>query len=101
MVNRVTSAYLPQQLRDIWAQAQYLPDAVRGALTVTLFSAADNATPEKVLSDTFARLGYLPDEAKQAALRLLPQRSLNLRQELPEVKAVKTGSSPVPAGELL
>ncbi|MDQ2765135.1 MAG: hypothetical protein M3Y22_17160 [Pseudomonadota bacterium] len=84
MVTRLTSANLPSQLRGIWAQAQYLPDAMRGALTVTLFSAPDDATPEKVLIDTFARLGYLPGEAKQAALKILPKKALDVRPELTE-----------------
>ena len=87
MVTRLTKANLPPQLRGIWAQAQYLPDAVRGSLTVTLFSAPDDATPEKVLADTFARLGYLPDEAKQAALKILPKKPLALPRGLAEVGA--------------
>lgn len=89
MVTRLTGADLPLQLRDIWAQAQYLPDAMRGALTVTLFSAPDDATPEKVLTDTFGRLGYLPDEAKQAALRILPKKPLDPRRESTEIDAVR------------
>jgi len=89
MVTRLTSANLPSQLRGIWAQAQYLPDAMRGALTVTVFSAPDDATPEKVMIDTFTRLGYLPDEAKQVALRILPKQALDGRRELTEVDAVQ------------
>jgi len=91
MVTRITSANLPSQLRSIWAQAQYLPDSLRGALTVTLFSAPDDATPEKVLTDTFARLGYLPDEAKQAALKILPKKPLDVRREPTEVDVVQAG----------
>ncbi len=49
------------------------PEAVRGALQVTLADASPDASPEEVLADTFARLGYLPDEAKQAARKLLPR----------------------------
>lgn len=80
MVTKLTSANLPPQLRGIWAQAQYLPDAVRGSLTVTLFSAPDDATPERVLADAFARLGYLPGEAKQAASKVLPKGPRALRR---------------------
>ena len=87
MVTRLASANLPPQLRNLWAQAQYLPDAVQGSLTVMLFSAPNDATPEKVLADTFARMGYLPDEAKQATLKVLPKKPLELRRELTEVDA--------------
>jgi hypothetical protein len=40
-------------------------------LQVTLSVAPSDATPEQVLADAFARLGYLPDEAKQAGLKIL------------------------------
>jgi hypothetical protein len=40
-------------------------------LQVTLSVAPSDATPEQVLADAFASLGYLPDEAKQAGLKLL------------------------------
>jgi hypothetical protein len=43
----------------------------RRALQVTLSVAPSDATPEQVLADAFASLGYLPDEAKQAGLKLL------------------------------
>jgi hypothetical protein len=66
-----TSADLPPQLRDLSAKAEDLPDPVRNALQATLSIATDNATPERVLVDTFARLGYLPEETKQATLKLL------------------------------
>jgi hypothetical protein len=33
--------------------------------------ADDYATPEHVLSDTFSRLGYLPEEAKRAIQKVL------------------------------
>lgn len=67
----MTSHDLPPQLRDLSAKAQFLPDTLRGALRVTLSTASSDATPEQVLADTFARLGYLPDEAKQTALKIL------------------------------
>jgi hypothetical protein len=67
----MTSHDLPPQLRDLSAKAQFLPDTLRGALRVTLSTASPDATPEQVLADTFARLGYLPDEAKQTALKIL------------------------------
>jgi hypothetical protein len=41
------------------------------SLRATLSVAAIDATPVQVLADTFARLGYLPEEAKQAMRRLL------------------------------
>lgn len=62
---------LPPQLRDLYAKAQDLPEAIRGALQTTLADAPPDATPEQVLADTFARLGYLPEEATQAAAKLL------------------------------
>ncbi len=64
-------ADLSPQLRDLFAKSQTLPNAVREALEATLSFALPNATPERVLSDTFARLGYLPEEAKIATVRLL------------------------------
>jgi hypothetical protein len=54
-----------------------------------LLSTPDDATPEKVLSDTFARLDYLPDEAKQAASKILPQKPLDVRREPTEVDVVQ------------
>jgi hypothetical protein len=33
--------------------------------------APSDATPEQVIADAFASLGYLPDEAKQAGLKIL------------------------------
>jgi len=40
-------------------------------LQATLWVAPPHSTPEQVLSDAFARLGYLPEEAKRATLKLL------------------------------
>jgi hypothetical protein len=68
-----TRADLPPQLRALSARAQDLRGAIRDALRATLSVAAHNATPEQVLSDTFARLGYLPEETKQATRKLLAQ----------------------------
>jgi hypothetical protein len=73
---------LPPQLRDLSSKAQFLPEALRDALQVTLSVAPSDATPEQVLVDTFARLGYLPDEAEQSALKILAEakgQSLNPR----------------------
>ena len=71
MITRLTSADLPLQLRALSAKAQYLPDTVRDTLQATLAVAARHATPEQVLVDTFARLGYLPEETKQATRKVL------------------------------
>jgi hypothetical protein len=71
MITQPTRANLPLQLRDLSAKAEELPDAVRDALQATLSVAPANATPEHVLADTFARLGYLPEEATQATLKVL------------------------------
>jgi hypothetical protein len=71
MITRPTHADLPPQLRALSALAVNLPDAVRNTLQATLSIAAAGATPEQVLADTFAQLGYLPDEARQATLKLL------------------------------
>jgi hypothetical protein len=71
MITQPTRANLPVQLGDLSAKAEELPDAVRDALQATLSVAANHATPEQVLADTFARLGYLPEEARQATLKLL------------------------------
>jgi hypothetical protein len=71
MIAQPTPANLPPQLRNLSIRAEDLPDALRHALQATLSTAAANATPEQVLADTFARLGYLPEEAKQATLKLL------------------------------
>jgi hypothetical protein len=71
MITRTTNADLPLQLRELSSRAQHLPEAVRDALQATLVVAAGDATPEQVLGDTFARLGYLPDESMRATRRLL------------------------------
>jgi hypothetical protein len=71
MTPQPNRADLPPQLRELSAEAQDLPDAVRDALQSTLSVAPHDATPEQVLADTFARLGYLPEEAKQATLKIL------------------------------
>jgi hypothetical protein len=71
MIAQPTRADLPPQLRDLSSKAEDQHDAVRDALQATLSVAAHNATPEQVLADTFARLGYLPEEAKHATLKLL------------------------------
>jgi hypothetical protein len=75
MTARPIEPRLPPQLRDLSATAPYLPEALRDALQATLSVAPDDSTPEQVLSDTFARLGYLPDEATQATRKLLAQTS--------------------------
>ena len=62
---------LPPQLRALSDKAPALQDAVRDALQATLWVASRHSTPEQVLSDAFARLGYLPEEAKRATLKLL------------------------------
>ncbi len=62
---------LPPQLRGLAAKAPDLPEALGGALQISLLAASSNATPEQVLAETFGRLGYLPEEAKQTALKLL------------------------------
>jgi Holliday junction resolvasome RuvABC DNA-binding subunit len=71
MTARPIFADLPPQLCDLSAKAEDLPEAIRDALQATLSVAASDATPEQVLADTFARLGYLPEEAKQATRKLL------------------------------
>jgi hypothetical protein len=71
MIVQPNRADLPPQLRALSVRAPDLQDSVRDALQATLSVAARHATPEQVLSDTFARLGYLPGEAKRAALKLL------------------------------
>jgi hypothetical protein len=75
MTAQLPRTNLPPQLRDLFARAQDLPDAVRDVLEATLSDAADDATPEQVVTDAFARLGYLPEEARQARLKLLPAAS--------------------------
>ena len=50
-----------------------ISEALRDALQVTLSVAPSDATPEQALVDTFARPGYLPDEAKQSALKILAE----------------------------
>jgi hypothetical protein len=71
MIAQPTLVGLPPQLRDLSTKAEVQPHAVRDALQATLSVAADDATPEQVLADTFARLGYLPEEARQATMKLL------------------------------
>jgi hypothetical protein len=71
MIAQPIRANVPPQLRDLCAKAEALPEAVRDALQATLSVAAADATPEHVLADTFARLGYLPEEATQATLKVL------------------------------
>jgi hypothetical protein len=71
MITQSSSADLPLQLRALSTKAPDLPDTVRDALQATLAVAARHATPEQVLADTFARLGYLPEEAKQATRKVL------------------------------
>jgi hypothetical protein len=71
MIARSIHAELPPQLRDLSAKAEDLTDPVRGALQASLSIAASDATPEQVLADTFGRLGYLPEEAAHATLKLL------------------------------
>jgi hypothetical protein len=70
MTAQSTRADLPPQLRALSARAQDLTDTVRDALA-TLSVSKHNATPEQVLVDTFARLGYLPEEAKHATRKVL------------------------------
>ncbi|WP_428483127.1 hypothetical protein [Rhodopila sp.] len=65
------TADLPHQLRALSAMTPELPDAVRDALQAILSTAPADATPEQVLADTFARLGYLPEEAEQATRKIL------------------------------
>jgi hypothetical protein len=62
---------LPPQLHDLASKASQLPEAERDALLVCLAEATPRATPEQVLADTFARLGYLPGEAERAATKIL------------------------------
>jgi hypothetical protein len=71
MVAPPSRTNVPPQLHDLSLKAEELPDAVRDALQATLSAAAVDATQEQVLADTFARLGYLPEEARQATLKLL------------------------------
>jgi hypothetical protein len=61
----------PPQLRDLSAKIEDLPEPVRNALHATLAVAANDATPEQVMADTFHRLGYLPGEATHATRKLL------------------------------
>ena len=71
MTAQSTRADLPPQLRALSARAHDLTDTVRDALEATLSVSQHNATPEQVLADTFARLGYLPEEAKHATRKVL------------------------------
>ncbi len=66
-----TRTDLPPQLRALSVKARALQGPIRDALQATLSVAANDATPEQVLSDTFFRLGYLPQEAKRATHKLL------------------------------
>ena len=66
-----THADLSPQLQELSAKSQNLSDPVRDALLATLSVAPSNATPAGVLADTFARLGYLPGEARLATLKVL------------------------------
>ena len=71
MTAQSTRADLPPPLRALSARAQDLTGPVRDALQATLSVSEHNATPEQVLADTFARLGYLPEEAKRAIRKVL------------------------------
>jgi hypothetical protein len=71
MTIRPMHADLPPQLRDLWDKSEYLSDALRDALQACLAAAPPDATPEHVLGETFARLGYLPEEAEQTASKIL------------------------------
>jgi hypothetical protein len=71
MITQPTQGNLLPQLRFLSARAEDLPDAVRDALQAILSIAANDATPEQVLVDTFARLGYLPEAATLATRKLL------------------------------
>ena len=71
MIAQPTRADLPPRLQALSTRAQDLPDSVRDSLQATLSVAVHDTTPEQVLADTFARLGYLPEEAKRATRKLL------------------------------
>ncbi len=71
MTARPISSELPPQLRSLASVTQFLAAPVRDALRAKLASAPPAATPELVLADTFAQLGYLPEEAKAATLKVL------------------------------
>ena len=71
MTAQPTRSDLPFQLRALSVKAPDLQDAVRDSLQATLSVAPQHDTPEQVLSDTFARLGYLPEEAKRATRKVL------------------------------
>lgn len=71
MINQPNPADLPPQLRELAAKALHLPEALRDALHSSLNDAPPYATPEHVLSETFGRLGYLPEESKQTAAKIL------------------------------
>jgi non-ribosomal peptide synthetase component F len=71
MIARPSRTNVPPQLHDLALKAEELPDVLRGGLQATLSVAAVDATQEQVLADTFARLGYLPEEARRATLKLL------------------------------
>ena len=75
MTTRPINANPPPQLRALAAKAHELPEAVRNALQANLSVAPSDATPEGVVLETFARLGYLPDEATHATRKLLAQAS--------------------------
>jgi hypothetical protein len=71
MITRPRDADLSPGLRDLSAKAPFLSEALRDALQASLLIAPRGATPEHVLAETFARLGYLPEEAKQTASKIL------------------------------
>jgi hypothetical protein len=71
MTSQSNPANLPPQLRELAAKAPHLPEALRDALRSSLSDAPSDATPEHVLAATFGRLGYLPEESKQTAAKIL------------------------------
>ena len=71
MTAQPTRGDLPFHLRALSDRAPALQDAVRDALQATWAVAPQHASPEQVLGDTFARLGYLPEEAKRATRKVL------------------------------
>ncbi len=75
MTSQPSLATLPPQLRELAAKAPHLPDALRDALRSSLSDARSDATPEHVLAETFGRLGYLPEESKQTAAKILATAS--------------------------
>ena len=71
MTVRSNDTNLPPQLRDLSTTALDLSEPLRSVLQEKLSSAPPNATPEQVLADTCAQLGYLPEEAKRTAAKVL------------------------------